>query len=420
VPDVGYNSTALQIYQGDSTMPDMDHHTRQSLETISFLSETIGGRGSCTPAERRAAVYVAAEMQAMGIRNVRIEPYRGAPSTYRPYALAFGVALLGTILVWGFGARWLTALAAAFSALGAWGMLAETDFSANWMRWLLPSADSQNAVGIIPPARETGQRAVLCAHVDTHRTPIFYASPTWHALFGILVGAAFVSMAAGALAYALAAILGWSWIRWFGLVTGAVQLFAVALCLHADATPFSPGANDNASGVAVCLDLARRLLAGPLAHTEVWLVFTGCEEVASYGVAAFLDAHAADLGDDALYVIADQVGLGRLGYLTADGLILKRRTHPRALALARQVAAGLGDVGVEERVGIAYTDAAVATKRGLVALTLVALPPAGADETAHWHQMSDTMDSIDPQALAETHAFVWQLLQEVDRGDVGR
>lgn len=47
----------------------------------------------------------------------------------------------------------------------------------------------------------------------------------------------------------------------------------------ADATPFSPGANDNASGVAVVLELARRLARDRLRQTEVWLAFTDGEEV---------------------------------------------------------------------------------------------------------------------------------------------
>jgi hypothetical protein len=199
------------------------------------------------------------------------------------------------------------------------------------------------------------------------------------------------------------------------LVTAAIQLFALAMCLHADRTPFSPGANDNASGVGVILALARRLSAAPLAHTEVWLAFTGCEEAAAYGISSFLDAHAADLGDNAVYIILDEVGLGRPVHLTTDGLILKRQTHPWALALARQARAALPELQAEERVGIAYTDAAVATKRGRIALTLVALPPPGSAEVMHWHQMSDTSDHVNPETLASAHAFVWQVLQEVDR-----
>jgi hypothetical protein len=396
-------------------MPHVDDYTDDTLAHIRYLSETIGGRGSCTPAERQAAEYVADQMRALSVQDVHIEGYRGAPSTYRPYALALGAALLGTLLLWVVGDQWAMALAAITSALGAWGMLAETDFAANWTRWLLPEAGSQNAVGSIPAEGTVRRRVVLCAHVDTHRTPIFYSSPTWHTLFGILVGGAFVSMAVGAVAYGLAALFGWDWARWIGLGTAAMQLFALGMCLHADQTPFSPGANDNASGVGVILALAKRLAAEPLAHTEVWLAFTGCEEAAAYGISAFLDAHAAELGDDATYLILDQVGLGRLVVLTADGLILKRRTHPQALDVARQASAALLDKKVDEQVGIAYTDAAVATKRGLIALTVVALPPTGAEEVMHWHQMSDTLEHVDPETLAAAHAFVWQVLQELDR-----
>lgn len=396
-------------------MAQADEYTERVIEHIRYLSETIGGRGSCTPAERQAAEYATAQMQALGGQDVRLEPYKGAPSTYRPYVLAFATALLGTILVWLWGGRGAMAVAALLSALSTWGMAAETDFAANWMRWLLPTASSQNAVGSIPPRGEVRNRVVLCAHLDTHRTPIFYSSPTWHALFGLVVGGGFVSLVIGAVVYGLGVLLAWEWVRWIGLAAAVVQAFILALCLQADFTPFSPGANDNASGVGIILGLAARLAQEPLAHTEVCLAFTGCEEVAAYGMAAFLDAHAAELGDDALYVALDQVGLGRPMYLTSDGVVLKRKTHPRALALARRANAALPDLEVGEHEGIAYTDAAVATKRGLIALTVDAFPPPETGEVMHWHQLSDTLEHVDPQALAGVHTFAWQILQEIDR-----
>jgi hypothetical protein len=115
-----------------------------------------------------------------------------------------------------------------------------------------------------------------------------------------------------------------------------------------------------------------------------------------------------------LYLILDQVGLGRLEYVTADGLIIKRPAHPRALELARRASATLPDLEVGERYGEAYTDASVATKRGLVALTLVAVPKPGSSQVIRWHQMSDTLQHIDPHTLQDTIRFTWQILQEVD------
>jgi len=396
-------------------MPELGDYTQQALDHICYLSEQIGGRGSCTADEGRAAEYAAEQMRAGGVDDVRIEPYLGAPSTYRPFVLAFAVALLGTLLVWLIGGRPAMGAAAVLSALGAWGMLAETNLDGSWLRRLLPRAGSQNAIGLFYPSGEVRKAAVLCAHLDTHRTPVFYSSRTWYLLFGLLVGGAFASMALSAAAYLLGAMFDWGWMRWIGLAAAALQMFALVLCLHADLTPFSPGANDDASGVGTLLAVAQRLVNEPLDHTQVWLACTGCEEVGAYGMSAFLDAHAAEIGPDGVYIILDQVGLGRLRYLTADGLILKHKTHPRALELARQVGTLLPELRLHGRVGIAYTDALVATKRGLIALTLYALPPANAPDAMHWHRMSDTLAHVEPQAVADAHTFAWQILQEIDR-----
>jgi len=149
-----------------------EEYTRSALEHIRYLSDTISGRGSCTPAERQAADYTAEQLHALNLQDVRIERYRGAPSTYRPYVLAFVAALIGTIAIWLFPGRLTLALGAMLNALGTWAMLAESDFSANWTRWLLPKGESQNVVAVVPPSDDIKHRIVLCAHLDSHRTPI--------------------------------------------------------------------------------------------------------------------------------------------------------------------------------------------------------------------------------------------------------
>ena len=387
------------------------------LGHVRYLSTILGGRGSCTPVEKRAAEYTAEQMRALDVSDVRLESYQGAPSIYRPFAAAFGLAAFGTLLAW-LGwlieTPWFLPLAVLANALAAWGVLAESDLATNWMRWLLPKAESHNAVGVIPAAEQARQRVILSAHVDSHRTPFFYASRGRFIFFRVLVIVAWLGMLAETVLYTLAPVLGWDWVYWFGAVA-LFQVVAMDIFFRADTTPFSPGANDNASGVGVVLELARRLREKPLAHTEVWLVFTGCEETGAHGMAAFLDAHDAQLGDDAIYVVLDMMGRGHLAYNKSDGLLIKHRTHPRAMELARRVRAALPQFEVNELVGLAYTDALVATKRGRIALTLYTLPPSGDEEAAQWHRMTDTLDNLDVQALADSYAFTWQVLQEVDR-----
>jgi len=392
-------------------MTQAEQYAEKAYGHVTYLAEAIGGRGSCTFQERQAAEYCRRQLQALGVKQVRLERFRGAPSTYRPYAMAFIAALLGACLTW-LGGRVLLLVAAFLNAMGTWGMLAESDFSDNWTRRLLPSGESQNVVGIVPAARKPARRVVLVAHLDTHRTPIFYSSASWQRLFSLLVGSAFVSMGLSALLYLLGAITGWGGVRWMGLPMVAMELFALAMCVHADFTPFSPGANDNGSGVGSVLALAARLVREPLQQTEVWLLLTGCEEAASYGMVAFLDAHGDGLRE-ALFINLDQVGMGRVSTPVPEGLIIRRRPHPEVLGLARRVAEAHPELGFSEHVGAAYTDAAVAHKRGFKALSLDAMPAEGATQT-YWHQMSDTPKHVVVETLRDVHLFVWEMLREID------
>jgi hypothetical protein len=394
---------------------EMEPNIQRTLEHIRQLSESIGGRGSCTPQELRAAEYSAEQLRSLGAKDVHIETFKAIPSTYWPFALAFALAILGSLLALFLGGKGVLALGAALNILGAWTMFAETEFADHWGRAVLPKNQSQNVVAYIPSRGQPRQRVVLCAHLDTHRTPIFYSSKTWHTIFSALVALAFVSMLLGGLGFGLGAALDWHWARWLGFALALIQAFALGLCLHADRTPYSPGANDNASGVAIVLEMARQLVAEPLRQTEIHLALTGCEEVGAYGSAAYLDAHAGELGEDAMYIILDEVGQGTIKYLTSDGLILKHKTHPHALELARQVAASLPEINTRKGAGIAYTDALVATIRGLPALTLCALPSRASGEASHWHQMSDTLEHVNESTLRDVTRFTWQILQFIDQ-----
>jgi Zn-dependent M28 family amino/carboxypeptidase len=271
-----------------------------------------------------------------------------------------------------------------------------------------------NVAAEIKPVGEPARRVVICAHLDTHRTPRFFSSPAWLRLFTYLVGGALVSMAAGFILFALAAVLEWGWMRWGGLPLGSLQAFALAMVASADRTPFTPGANDNASGVAVALALAGRLQSEPLSGTAVTILFTDCEETGAHGAAAYLEKHRAEL-DQAVFIALDQVGAGAVKYLAADGLLFKHRTHPRALALARAAAQKLPQVAALEMAGLAYTDALPFTKAGLAALTLCCVPRRDPAAGTHWHQVSDTLEFIERSALADITAFTWQVLQEIDQ-----
>jgi len=385
------------------------------LRVIRVLSQEIGGRGSCTPNERKAGELIAEQLRSSGVQDVSLEDFLAVPSTYWPYGLAFGLALTGSIsslLFDGMGSIFLGAL---LNALGFVGMLAETDLKPSWLRWFLPRLKSQNVVGHIPAKSQRRSAVLLCAHLDSHRTPIFYSSSKWLKAFNMLIGLTLLSMGVGAIGYSLGLVMGWSQARWLGIGLIPIQLFALAMCLHADFTPYSPGANDNASGAAVVMAVAEHLKETPLANLEVHFAFTGCEEVGTWGMQAYLHSHASDLGDHSFTIVLDQVGSGRIKFLTSDGLLIRHKTHSEALDLAREAASRLPDIVACSGAGVAYTDALAATQRGLAALTVCAVPEDGAESaSAHWHQMSDTFEQIKPDDLENIYRFTWETLKIVN------
>jgi hypothetical protein len=84
----------------------------------------------------------------------------------------------------------------------------------------------------------------------------------------------------------------------------------VIVCAHYDAYgPDCPGADDNAAGVAVMLEVARALRSEPLDRPVYFIAFSG-EEVGLRGSADWLDRHADLAGDIVAAVNLDCVARG--------------------------------------------------------------------------------------------------------------
>lgn len=391
-------------------------HAERAFEHVRYLSENTGPRPSTKHGEWEAAQYALQVWKHAGL-NPRLEPFISGSSTYRPYAIAFATGLLGTLLATLRRNRSTTLIAAALNATGAWAFAREAELRPHWARRLAPSGSSQNVVVVVPPRGAVQRRVVLYGHLDTHRTPMFYSSPAWLQAFSSLVGASFAGLVANAVLYLVAGARGNKPHPLPTLIATGLQLFGLSMTLHADTTPYNPGANDNASGAGSVLALGERLAREPLEHTEVWLVANGCEELGAYGIAALLDRHGETLRD-ADFVSLDMVGMGTPTLLLREGLLLPSYPSPHLLAKARAaVAANPGLIGGEHRGG-AYTDTGMVSRRGFRGLTLDTQLPAGHPSEAamgHWHQMSDTVEHIEVATLARVHAFVWALLAQFDR-----
>lgn len=385
-----------------------------ALHHVRHLADAIGPRGTATAGERAGAAYVAGRLEALGL-SPRVEPFAAPVSGWRPFALASLTALIATAAFL-LGGRVGAVVAALLLGTATVSVFLEMYFRANPLRALVPRAESRNVWASVPAAGATVRRLALVAHVDTHRTPWAFTSPGRLALLRVATSAGVAAFVLGSLLFAIAAFVDVGAWRWLALTLLPIYAGLLALTLNPDTTPFTAGANDNASGVGVVLDVAARLRRRPLAATEVWAVVTGAEEVGSYGAQAFVRAHRDALRGAAVISIDNVAGVGTGPcWTTVEGMVWPLRPDATLLAHARAVAAVRPELGAYERpYTTLHTDATCFMAAGIPSLSFVGLTPDGT--IPDWHTVRDTADRVDPHALARVTDLVEALVRRVDAG----
>ncbi len=387
--------------------PPMDH--------IKVLCAEIGPRGPTTEAEARAAAYAAAKLEEAGARDVSVEPFRNVPSLWWAMEISLALALVSTAIYYFHGACspiW----AVLPCILSLYTVVAELSFWKISLSNVLPKKVSQNVSGRVGPRGPARKKLVLIGHLDTNRTPILFHRRIVGFL-PLLMTMALACIVIKALLFAFGPmVISPRSVLLVALLLDAPIILILLAELHGDLfSPFTEGANDNASGAAVVLSLAERFARAPLDQTEVWALCTGCEEAGLGGIRAFLDEHGAELRD-AWFVDLECVGAGDPSYITQEGMLKKYHSNPGLVRAAAEAAEAIGDdkiVGMPLKSG--YTETAIVLKRGFSGITIMAMPE-GANDVPHWHQASDRIDNIEPRTVDRVFEYVAALARELDSG----
>ena len=383
-----------------------------AMDHVRHLVEMIGPRGSTTAEEKEAALYSHKRLAGFGLLPTT-EPFRSARSAWLPAALFWSLVLASGFIFLGGG--WLRAVIALVLAVtGLASILLELTFRPNLLRWVLPKGESQNVWARIEAKSEARKQVVLVAHLDSHRTPLVFSSRTWVRWFERLVpiGMAFVVLLI--VIFALGIVFPLPWLQPLAMGLMVVALGMLILMLQADFTAYSPGANDNASGIGVVLSLAEQLVENPLEHTAVWIVLTGCEEVGCYGSDHFIRRHRNDLGS-AAWITIDTVGSygGVPVFLSQETFLSTAKSDEQLLETMRDISQRHPDLHAHEiSMKGSYTDGAIGFKHGLRVLTLESHQADGT--LSNWHRPTDTIDAISPECMQATESLIHQFLQELD------
>ena len=406
--------------RGGAATPESEAtHSDHWLGTIDELC-SFDGRLAGTDSERRAANAMATRLRDAGRRS-EIEPIYVHPQAPLVWALHAFLACAASVLsiqvpVAGFALLLVTTTSFYF----------DLNASRHFLRRLFFRRASQNVVsrGENPDATH---KLILAAHIDAARTGTIFGK-----------GAMSISKRInGFLPFPHTRILFWSaaillpmlGARMAGVDSDGLAILQIIPTLILLVSSFLlvdwrlsqvvPGANDNASGVAVALSLAEKLNEEPPRNLDVWVVLTGGGECGLEGMRAFTRAHKDEFDPFKTIVLAiDSVGKGDVRWVTSEGLTISFEMDARVTQLCEAIAEA--DSAEENRYRAAplrsayMTDALAARVGGLRASAISCLEP-GAITPANHHTPQDVPSALDPGALKRAANFSLDLIRALDR-----
>jgi hypothetical protein len=381
---------------------------------VHFLASEIGSRGTGTAGEKSAADYVAGCLGKWGIPFERLTCRTILSMNHYPLIInAMGIMALLLYPLDGSFTRWL---AAGLALLVAPFMALTIRTSTNPLRVFLPKVESPSVLGKIEPAGKASLQVVLLAHLDTNKCRLTWKPEHLSSLEPLTYVTLLVQLLFGVL-YLAGAITGQRWSIWaLSLLPGVYLVAMVVTLVLDDRTPYSPGANDNASSVGVVLALADEFSRQALRNTRVWLAFTGAEETDHFGLRSILQLHPQEMGQ-ALFVDLEGVGAGDLVLVTRHGIGLHYSPDPGLLDIAQKVSREHPEWEMRGEKMTESEEVSTLTHLGYRAVCI-----SGYDRQTQalpqWHQLTDTFENLEPAALLKARDYTLALLRAIDQQEV--
>ncbi len=379
---------------------------------LEHLAVNIGPRGATSRAERNAAQYVAEELEKTADQVV-VQPFRSLSSTAGVYLIHYVVMILVAL----FASRYPlpAAILATVNMIGYLRQISAREFFGQ----LLPRDKSQNVIAVKRRSGETSlPRVVLVAHYDTARPNLLF-HPSLVGAYRTLFNLTNLAMAAVlllAMAQALAASPGMTLPALFNALPLLFALYLAAMSLPLLQSLFGgevAGANDNASGVAVMLNVFETVVHNMPEGGELWAVATGCAHAGGAGMHGFLEENGDQIRNS--YIInIDSLAAGTLNYITGEGLLQTLPADRELMLAAAAFARKNPDVSLSGNVyKDTLGDGTVAIIKGYKAISIMGLDERGNVPNRQWP--SDTMEHVSQDNMVAGRKLVQSLIRQLWR-----
>ncbi|MBI5566358.1 MAG: M28 family peptidase, partial [Chloroflexi bacterium] len=298
------------------------------------------------------------------------------------------------------------------SLFSATELMRTTRSQRQWLSFWHPTRPSADVLVRVPAREQMKQRVVLIGHTDTNKARMTFSKPVIRWLTMLLSAGTLVPLING-LALLSRALNGRKKARLTQRLTVLSLLSFIPLLLLDERGPYIDGANDNASAVACLLGLGAYLKQQPLKNTEVWLAFTGAEEVGSLGLHHLLDVYGEQLRD-AWFIDFEMVGARDIVYILDHGVsyLTPYGADRASLELAFETSRQYPELRVNGQAMTIVEEVGALRGRGFRGLCLAGIDREG--WLVNWHQRSDTVANIEPIGLEKAARFALGMMEIVD------
>jgi len=375
-------------------------------QDIEYLAGRLPHRGANTENERIAAEYLRDRLLTL-TPQTEIEDFHSV-DTYTYLFAAYYIEFLIVAAL----ATWLPWVGLAYGTVVFVMYIAEfTGYSV--MSRFLPQYETQNVMARFL-SRDPKRLLIVTSHYDSPKATSFTdpARAHWLRWAHLAIVTCMLLVLVSCAADGMAVLEGSDyrvdiWIRW--TCVAVLMSAAMTLYLGESNSEFVPGAVNNASGVAVLLQLAERLKETPPERTDVWLVATGSKETWLNGMRQFMLGLRLDKTRTHFLNVA-HVGAGDLRYVTGEGMM---HLFPSSKELIREARALAPEYGAKPLKYRGFpTDALIPLTRGYKAMSVMATGAHGLP--AHWNWHSDAVSVVKMDVLARAAGYVEAIVRRLD------
>ena len=400
--------TTVEDTATPETLPPDEAQLRRDVEELSAIH-----RPSASPGEREAAEWLTGRL-AEHRAEARIEVEDGHGTYWWPLGLtSAGGALAGLATL-----RGHRLIGAALGAAAAAAAVDELPPRRRLLRRVLQRRPAHNVVAEVGPP-DAERTIVLVAHHDTAHPGLLFHPAIPETLFRAFPQVLERSNTSPGLMWP---VVGGPAVAAAGAATGSRALAKLGTFLSAgSALAFAdigmreavPGANDNATGVAVLLAIAASLAERPTESTRVMLVSTS-EEALCEGMQLFCERHLGDLPADCTFFLSlDTLGSPHLLVLRGEGMFGVREYPGESLALLDGIAEELGiwlfpDLRLRNA-----TDGVFPLNAGYQCASLASCTDLKQPSNYHWP--TDVPENVDFGTVADAVRLTEAVVRRLDR-----